>query len=130
MKSHYDVLGLDPSSDPEVIKKAFRREIARYHPDKVSHLGPEFQAMAATKAAELTTAYTTLSNATHARRTTPRSTGARPAPAPPPPPDPVSRREPAAPPAPFDDPVKPASSPPTIGPTSCAAPRSAGCVRR
>ena len=28
------------------IKKAFRREIARYHPDKVQHLGQEFQEMA------------------------------------------------------------------------------------
>lgn len=63
VRSHYDVLGLDPASDTETIKRAFRREIARYHPDKVSHLGPEFQAMAATKAAELTTAYTTLCNA-------------------------------------------------------------------
>jgi DnaJ-like protein len=63
VKSHYELLGLDPASDGEAIKKAFRREIARYHPDKVSHLGSEFQAMAATKAAELTTAYTTLSNA-------------------------------------------------------------------
>ena len=103
MKSHYDVLGLDPSSDPEVIKKAFRREIARYHPDKVSHLGPEFQAMAATKAAELTTAYTTLSNATTRAAYDAALTGARPAPAPPPQPDPVTPPEPAAPPASFDD---------------------------
>jgi hypothetical protein len=63
VRSHYQVLGLDPLSDVDTIKKAFRREIARYHPDKVVHLGPEFQAMAAAKAAELTTAYTTLTNA-------------------------------------------------------------------
>ena len=63
MKSHYELLGLDPASDAEAIKRAFRREIARYHPDKVSHLGPEFQTIAATKAAALTTAYTTLTNA-------------------------------------------------------------------
>ena len=57
MKTHYEVLGLDPSADAETIKKAFRREIARYHPDKVIHLGQEFQEMAATRAAELTVAY-------------------------------------------------------------------------
>jgi hypothetical protein len=39
------------------IKKAFRREIARYHPDKVQHLGPEFQEMASGIAADLTEAY-------------------------------------------------------------------------
>lgn len=62
MKTHYEVLGLDPSADTETIKKAFRREIARYHPDKVVHLGQEFQEMAATRAAELTVAYKTLTD--------------------------------------------------------------------
>lgn len=50
------------NADADTIKKAFRREIARYHPDKVIHLGPEFQEMAATRAAELTVAYKTLSD--------------------------------------------------------------------
>lgn len=62
MKTHYELLGLEPSADAEAIKKAFRREIARYHPDKVIHLGAEFQEMAATRAAELTVAYKTLSD--------------------------------------------------------------------
>ena len=62
MKTHYEVLGLDPSADIATIKKAFRREIARYHPDKVIHLGQEFQEMAATRAAELTVAYKTLTD--------------------------------------------------------------------
>ena len=44
------MLGLEPSADADAIKKAFRREIARYHPDKVIHLGAEFQEMAATRA--------------------------------------------------------------------------------
>ena len=63
MKTHYEILGLEPSADADSIKKAFRREIARYHPDKVIHLGPEFQEMAATRAAELTVAYKTLTDA-------------------------------------------------------------------
>lgn len=62
MKTYYEVLGLEPSADIETIKRAFRREIARYHPDKVIHLGHEFQAMAAVRAAELTVAYKTLTH--------------------------------------------------------------------
>lgn len=62
MKTHYELIGVDPSADAETIKKAFRREIARYHPDKVQHLGAEFQEMASVRAAELTAAYKTLSD--------------------------------------------------------------------
>lgn len=62
MKTYYDLLSIEPSADASTIKTAFRREIARYHPDKVVHLGPEFQEMAATRAAELTVAYKTLSD--------------------------------------------------------------------
>ena len=62
MKTHYELLGLEPTADADAIKKAFRREIARYHPDKVIHLGDEFQEMAATRAAELTVAYKTLTD--------------------------------------------------------------------
>lgn len=56
------MLGLEPTADADAIKRAFRREIARYHPDKVTHLGREFQEMAATRAAELTVAYKTLTD--------------------------------------------------------------------
>ena len=62
VKSHYELLGVEAAADTEAIKRAFRREIARYHPDKVIHLGCEFQQMASLKAAELTKAYTTLSH--------------------------------------------------------------------
>jgi hypothetical protein len=62
LKTHYELLGLEQSADADAIKKSFRREIARYHPDKVIHLGAEFQEMAATRAAELTVAYKTLSD--------------------------------------------------------------------
>jgi len=62
VKTHYEVLGLEPAADTDAIKKAFRREIARYHPDKVIHLGAEFQELAATRAAELTVAYKTLTD--------------------------------------------------------------------
>jgi curved DNA-binding protein CbpA len=61
-KSHYDVLEVAPTADADEIKRAFRTRIARYHPDKVQHLGREFQEMAAGLAAALTEAYRVLSN--------------------------------------------------------------------
>jgi curved DNA-binding protein CbpA len=61
-KSYYELLDLPRTASPEDIKRAFRREIAKYHPDKVQHLGQEFQDIAVTKAAELTQAYKILSD--------------------------------------------------------------------
>ena len=61
-KTHYDVLEVTPAAAADEIKRAFRAQIARYHPDKVQHLGKEFQEMAAVRAAELTEAYRVLSN--------------------------------------------------------------------
>jgi len=57
LKNFYDLLTVAPEASADDIKKAFRREIARYHPDKVQHLGKEFQEMAAGIAADLTEAY-------------------------------------------------------------------------
>ena len=61
-KGFYQLLDLAPDASVDDIKRAFRREIAKYHPDKVQHLGREFQEIAATKAAELTRAYKTLTD--------------------------------------------------------------------
>ena len=63
MTNYYELLSVESSAPPEEIRRAFRQEIARYHPDKVHHLGKEFQEMAATRAAQLTEAYRTLMNA-------------------------------------------------------------------
>ena len=63
MKDYYQLLELTPAASPDDIKRAFRLQIARYHPDKVQHLGHEFQAMATDRAAELTEAYHILSDA-------------------------------------------------------------------
>jgi curved DNA-binding protein CbpA len=62
VQNFYQLLSLAPSATPDEIKRAFRTEIARYHPDKVQHLGKEFQDMAASRAAALTEAYRTLMN--------------------------------------------------------------------
>lgn len=64
MKTYYEMLDVAPTASMDEIKRAFRREIAKYHPDKVQHLGKEFQEIAAIKAAELTQAYKALTDET------------------------------------------------------------------
>jgi curved DNA-binding protein CbpA len=102
-RSHYEVLEVAPTAPADEIKRAFRTQIALYHPDKVQHLGKEFQEMAAGRAAALTEAYRVLSNeaqradydralaaAPHSAPT-PSNSPAAPSPSPSPPP----RAEPA-----------------------------------
>jgi curved DNA-binding protein CbpA len=62
LKNYYALLEVPPNASADDVKKAFRQQIARYHPDKVQHLGKEFQNMAADRAAELTEAYRILSD--------------------------------------------------------------------
>jgi hypothetical protein len=61
-RAFYELLDVAPGAPQDEIKRAFRREIAKYHPDKVQHLGKEFQEIAASKAAELTRAYKMLTD--------------------------------------------------------------------
>lgn len=63
MKDYYQLLDIAVTAPGDEVKRAFRQQIARYHPDKVQHLGKEFQEMAALRAAELTEAYRVLSDA-------------------------------------------------------------------
>jgi len=97
LKTHYDLLAIERTAPAEEVKRAFRREIARYHPDKVQHLGPEFQEIAASRAAELTEAYRILMDA-ELRRTYDESLGGggSPSPGPPSSPPPATPRDPAA----------------------------------
>lgn len=60
----YAVLGLDPSASPEEAKAAYRRLVAQYHPDKVSHLGKEFQDLAHQRLIEIQRAYERLTGRT------------------------------------------------------------------
>ncbi len=56
-EQYYAVLGLEPGADFAVIKKAYRKLSLQYHPDKVSHLGEEFQRVAEEKMKEINGAY-------------------------------------------------------------------------
>ena len=56
----YTLLEVSPQASPEEIKAAYRRAVARYHPDKVAHLGQEFQELAHKKLLAIQEAYETL----------------------------------------------------------------------
>jgi len=51
------VLGLSGRVTLHQIKTAYRNEIARYHPDKVNHLAPEFQDLAQARTQRIRSAY-------------------------------------------------------------------------
>lgn len=55
--SAYKVLEIDSSSNNNEIKKAYRSMALKYHPDKVIHLGDDFQKLAEEKFKKLSEAY-------------------------------------------------------------------------
>lgn len=59
-QSVYKVLEVSPDASDEEIKKSYRRLAARFHPDKVSHLGEEVVAGAKEKFQQLTNAFETI----------------------------------------------------------------------
>jgi len=56
----YQVLGLKAGAPPDEIRAAYRSAAQAYHPDKVSHLGPELRELAQKKFVEIQNAYDTL----------------------------------------------------------------------
>lgn len=56
-ESAYKVLGVDKSSTDDEIKKAYRKMAIKFHPDKVAHLGDEFQASAKEKFQKVNVAF-------------------------------------------------------------------------
>ncbi len=53
---HHATLGLEKGADKDAIKKAYRKLSMQYHPDKVGHLGEEFQTVAEEKMKEINAA--------------------------------------------------------------------------
>ncbi len=47
--SAYAILEVDPKASDEELKKAYRRAAMKHHPDRVAHLGEEFQKAASEK---------------------------------------------------------------------------------
>jgi DnaJ-domain-containing protein 1 len=56
-KDPYTVLGVGRNATVDEIKKAYRRLVNTYHPDKVNHMGEEFQKLAEIKFKEIQEAY-------------------------------------------------------------------------
>jgi len=56
----YKILGIDPTASNEDIKKTYRQLAIKYHPDKVSHLGEEYQNGAKEKFQKVQDAYENL----------------------------------------------------------------------
>lgn len=48
-ESAYAILEVDPKASDEELKKAYRRAAMKHHPDRVAHLGDEFQKAASEK---------------------------------------------------------------------------------
>jgi hypothetical protein len=56
----FKILGVEPGASSDEIKAAYRRAVAKYHPDKVTHLGKEFQDLAHRKLVAIQRAYEAL----------------------------------------------------------------------
>jgi DnaJ like chaperone protein len=57
LKDPYEILGLSRSAGPEDVKHAYRSLANKYHPDKVAHLGDDFQNLAKEKFQDIQWAY-------------------------------------------------------------------------
>jgi DnaJ like chaperone protein len=55
--SAYKILEVDTAASDEEVKKAYRRMAVKFHPDKVHHLGPDFQKDAQEKFKKINAAY-------------------------------------------------------------------------
>lgn len=56
-RTWYEVLGVDKDAQASDVERAYRVLIAQYHPDKVAHLGEEFQEIAQARSMEINGAY-------------------------------------------------------------------------
>ena len=61
----WQILGVKANASPEEIRVAFHKLAVQYHPDKVHHMGEDFQKVAPEKFLELQKAYKRLSSRSH-----------------------------------------------------------------
>jgi len=59
-KDPHSILGVERNASQQEIKRAYRQLANKYHPDKVSHLGDEFKALAEKRFKEVQDAYQAL----------------------------------------------------------------------
>jgi uncharacterized membrane protein YkvA (DUF1232 family) len=59
-RTPYEVLELSPGASKKEVEQAYKKLVAQYHPDKVDHLGQEFQELAHEKMLEIQEAYEVL----------------------------------------------------------------------
>jgi len=60
LKTPYSILGVKSTDTPETIKKAYRRLVREFHPDRVAHLGDDVVEDAHIRFMEIQTAYQAL----------------------------------------------------------------------
>lgn len=92
---YYALLGVDPSASDEAIKRAYRQQIGRYHPDRYVNASAAEQQYAQLRAQRINEAYSVLSNP-HSRLAYKRAQRAAPIAPPPAPPAPASHPAPPA----------------------------------
>lgn len=59
----YRVLEISPNASDDEVRRAYRRMSMKHHPDKVAHLGPEFQKTATEKFQRVNAAYAAIKKA-------------------------------------------------------------------
>jgi len=57
IENDYKVLEIEPSASDDEVKKAYRKQAMKHHPDKVNHLGDEIRKAAEERFAKLNEAY-------------------------------------------------------------------------
>jgi len=57
LRDPYQILGIGRNASQSVIRHAYKDLVNKYHPDKVSHLGKEFQALAEKRFRDIQEAY-------------------------------------------------------------------------
>jgi DnaJ like chaperone protein len=63
IENDYKVLEIEPSATDDEVKKAYRKQAMKHHPDKVNHLGEEIRKAAEERFAKLNEAYERIKNA-------------------------------------------------------------------